>query len=48
MQNCPFCGTELEKHNVYGDSKEKKTTNALRYCPKCHKYVDSNQYVAMK
>ena len=37
-----------EKHNVYGNSKEKISIATHRWCPKCHQYVDSNQYNTLK
>ena len=44
MENCPTCGTPLEKDFINANSKNKVSLVTHSRCPKCKKYVDSSQH----
>jgi len=48
MENCPTCGTELEKYHLDANSKNKVSQVISRRCPRCKKIVEVNQYNTSK
>ena len=44
MQNCPTCGSELEKYHLDAHSDDKTSNVISRRCPKCEMIVEVNQY----
>ncbi len=48
MIKCSKCETILEKHHADFNSKKMISNVVMGWCPKCHRYEESNQYDVKK